>query len=117
MPRNYLDGGLIVGDSGSFLDSQRLKGVHLAMKSGMLAAETIFEALKKGDYSANTLKLYKDKIDKSYIKKELWKVRNFHQSFRNGLVDGCFSSSLQQFTGGAGIINPMRAHASHEAYK
>ncbi|HWS96583.1 MAG TPA: NAD(P)/FAD-dependent oxidoreductase, partial [Candidatus Methylomirabilis sp.] len=37
MPRNYVDGGLIVGDSGSFLDSQRLKGVHLAMKSGMLA--------------------------------------------------------------------------------
>ena len=81
MPRNYIDGGLIVGDSGSFLDSQRLKGVHLAMKSGMLAAETIFEALKKGDSSAETLKLYKEKIDHSYIKKELWKVRNFHQSF------------------------------------
>ena len=56
MPRNYVDGGLIVGDSGSFLDSQRLKGVHLAMKSGMLAAETIFEALKTGDTSAKTLK-------------------------------------------------------------
>ena len=63
MPRNYVDGGLIVGDSGSFLDSQRLKGVHLAMKSGMLAAETIFEALKSGDPSAKTLELYKDKID------------------------------------------------------
>src|SRR4029077_636149 len=37
MPRNYVDGGLIIGDSGSFLDSQRLKGIHLAMKSGMLA--------------------------------------------------------------------------------
>ena len=58
MPRNYVDGGLIVGDSGSFLDSQRLKGVHLAMKSGMLAAETIFEALKSGDTSAKTLELY-----------------------------------------------------------
>ena len=39
MPRNYVDGGLIVGDSGSFLDSQRLKGIHLAIKSGMLAAD------------------------------------------------------------------------------
>ena len=46
MPRNYVDGALIIGDSGSFLDSQRLKGIHMAMKSGMLAAETIFEALK-----------------------------------------------------------------------
>jgi len=46
MPRPYVDGGLIIGDAASFLDSQRLKGIHMAMKSGMLAAETIFEALK-----------------------------------------------------------------------
>jgi len=117
MPRNYLDGALIVGDSGSFLDSQRLKGVHLAMKSGMLAAETIFEALKNGDYSAETLKLYKEKIDHSYIKDELWKVRNFHQSFRHGLLEGFFYSGLQEMTGGAGLIDPMPAHAGHEAYR
>src|ERR1700690_3927707 len=116
MPRNYVDGGLIVGDSGSFLDSQRLKGVHLAIKSGMLAAETILDALKTGDASSKTLKLYKEKIDQSYIKKELWKVRNFHQSFHNGLLDGFILSGLQQLTGGRGLIDPMRAHAGHEAY-
>lgn len=116
MPRNYVDGGLIVGDSGSFLDSQRLKGVHLAMKSGMLAAETIFEALKSGDSSAKTLKLYKEKIDHSYIKDELWKVRNFHQGFHNGLLDGFFHSTMQQLTGGSGLIDPMRTHPGHEAY-
>jgi len=116
MPQNYLEGGLIVGDSGSFLDSQRLKGIHLAMKSGMLAAETIFESLKKQNYSANTLKLYKDKIDHSYIKEELWKVRNFHQSFRNGLLEGFFHSGLQQITGGHGLIDPMRAHEGYQAY-
>ncbi len=116
MPRNYVDGGLIVGDSGSLLDSQRLKGIHLAIKSGMLAAETIFEALKAGDTSAKTLKLYKDKIDQSYIKDELWKVRNFHQSFHNGLLDGFFYSGLQEITGGRGLIDPMRTHPGHEAY-
>ena len=116
LPRNYVDGGLIVGDAGSFLDSQRLKGVHLAMKSGMLAAETIFEALKKEDYSAKTLQAYKEKIDHSYIKTELWKVRNFHQSFRNGMLDGFFHSGLQQITGGRGLIDPMRVHAGYEAY-
>jgi electron-transferring-flavoprotein dehydrogenase len=116
MPRNYVDGGLIVGDSGSFLDSQRLKGVHLAMKSGMLAAETIFEALKSGDTSAKTLKLYKDKIDHSYIKQELWKVRNFHQSFRNGLLDGLVLSAFQEITGGHGLADPLRAHPGFEAY-
>src|SRR6516165_4709666 len=116
MPRSYVDGGLIVGDSGSFLDSQRLKGVHLAMKSGMLAAETIFEALKSGDTSAKTLKLYKDKIDHSYIKQELWKVRNFHQSFRNGLLDGLVLSAFQEITGGHGLVDPLRAHPGFEVY-
>jgi len=74
MPRNYLDGGLIIGDSGSFLDSQRLKGIHLAMKSGMLAAQTIFEALKTGDTSSKTLSAFPKKIEQSYIKKELWQA-------------------------------------------
>ncbi len=117
MPRNYVDGGLIVGDSGSFLDSQRLKGVHLAIKSGMLAAETILEALKKGDTSAKTLKAYKDKIDQSYIKKEMWKVRNFHQSFHNGLLDGLVLSGLQEITGGHGLIDPMHSQPGYEAYQ
>ncbi len=116
MPQNFLDGCLIVGDSGSFLDSQRLKGVHLAMKSGMLAAESIFESLKQQDYSANVLKSYKDKIDHSFIKEELWKVRNFHQSFSTGLLSGFIQSGLQQVTGGHGLIDPMRAHPGYEAY-
>ncbi len=116
MPRNYLDGGLVVGDSASFLDSQRLKGVHLAIKSGMLAAEAAFEALKVGDTSAKTLGLYKEKIDRSYIKEELWKVRNFHQSFHNGLLEGFVLTGLQQISGGRGLTDPMHARAGHEAY-
>src|SRR5450432_3075135 len=117
MPQNFFDGGLIVGDSGSFLDSQRLKGIHLAMKSGMLAAETIFDSLKKQDYSADALQLYKEKIDHSYIREELWKVRNFHQSFSAGLLNGFFYSGLQQLTGGRGLIDPMHGHEGYEAYK
>jgi electron-transferring-flavoprotein dehydrogenase len=116
MPRNYLDGALIVGDSGSFLDSQRLKGLHLAMKSGMLAAESIFEALKLQDYSANTLQSYKQKIDASYIKTELWRVRNFHQGFHNGLLEGFVNAGIGELTGGHGIIDPMRVHPGYERY-
>jgi len=117
MPRNYFDGGLIVGDSGSFLDSQRLKGIHMAMKSGMLAAETAFEALKAGDTSAKKLSVYQTKVENSYIKKELWKVRNFHQGFAHGQFRGFINTAFQQITGGRGLIDPMRAHAGHEAYK
>jgi electron-transferring-flavoprotein dehydrogenase len=117
MPRNYFDGGLIIGDSGSFLDSQKLKGIHLAIKSGMLAAETIFEALKAGDTSAKTLSVYRSKIEQSYIKKELWKVRNFHQGFAHGQFSGFINTAFQQITGGRGLVDPMHAHAGHEAYK
>jgi len=116
MPRNYVDGGLIIGDSGSFLDSQRLKGIHLAMKSGMLAAETIFEALKAGDTSAKTLSTFPAKVEQSYIKTELWKVRNFHQSFQHGMFRGFLHTAFQQITGGRGLIDPMRADPGYKHY-
>src|SRR5258708_13491783 len=86
----YVDGGLIIGDSGSFLDSQRLKGIHLAMKSGMLAAETIFEALKAGDSSAKTLSAFSKKFEQSYIKKKTLQWRNFHQSFHTVITRHSF---------------------------
>ncbi len=116
MPRNYVDGGLIIGDAGSFLDSQRLKGIHMAIKSGMLAAETIFDALKAGDTSAKTLSAFPKKIEASYIKKELWAVRNFHQSFKYGLYGGLFHTGLQFVTGGRGLIDPMHAEAGYKHY-
>ncbi|HEX9234206.1 MAG TPA: electron transfer flavoprotein-ubiquinone oxidoreductase [Candidatus Acidoferrum sp.] len=117
MPRNTADGVLIIGDSGSFLDSQRLKGIHLAMKSGMLAAETIFEALKTGDASAKTLGGFQSGVEQSYIRDEMWKVRNFHQSFQHGMFRGFFHTAFQQITGGRGLVDPMRAEAGYKHYK
>ncbi|PYU08712.1 MAG: electron transfer flavoprotein [Acidobacteria bacterium] len=114
MPRNTVDGALIIGDSGSFLDSQRLKGIHLAMKSGMLAAETIYQALKTGDASAKTLGGFQSRVEQSYIRDEMWKVRNFHQSFQHGMFRGFMHTAFQQITGGRGLIDPMRAE---EGYK
>jgi electron-transferring-flavoprotein dehydrogenase len=117
MPRNTVDGVLIVGDAGSFLDSQRLKGIHLAMKSGMLAAETIFQALKTGDTTARTLGIFQDRINQSYIRDELWKVRNFHQSFQHGMFRGFIQSAFQQVSGGRGLVDPMRSEAGYKHYK
>ncbi len=117
MPRNTVDGVLIIGDSGSFLDSQRLKGIHLAMKSGMLAAETIFEALKAGDSSTKTLGKFQQRVEQSYIRDEMWKVRNFHQSFQHGMFLGFLHTAFQQITGGRGLVDPMRAEAGYQHYK
>ena len=52
------DGWMIIGDSAGFLNSQRLKGIHLAIKSGMLAAETAFDAMTKNDFSAAMLETF-----------------------------------------------------------
>src|SRR5260370_9548170 len=117
MPRNKVDGALIIGDSGSFLDSQRLKGIHLAMKSGMLAAETIFEALKSGDTSNKTLGEFQKRVEQSYIRDELWKVRNFHQSFQHGMLRGFIQTAFQQISGGRGLVDPMRAEPGYNHYK
>lgn len=117
VPRTYVDGGLIIGDSASFLDSQKLKGIHMAIKSGMLAAETSFDALRANDFSAKKLSVFPDKVESSYIKKELWEVRNFHQSFQYGLFGGLFHAGLQFVTGGRGLIDPMRVRPGYEHYQ
>src|SRR5436309_2426725 len=94
---------VILGDSAGLLNSQRLKGIHLAIKSGMLAAETAFEALKKQDFSAATLSDYQKRVESSWIKDELWKVRNFHQGFEHGFWRGMLHAGLQQITAGRGL--------------
>jgi electron-transferring-flavoprotein dehydrogenase len=116
-PRNYVDGGLIIGDSASLLNSQRLKGIHTAVKSGMLAAETIYEALCANDTSANALKKYPEKIEHSWLKQELWAVRNFHQGFHDGLWTGLVHAGVQFVTGGRGLIDPLRAKPGYEEYR
>ncbi len=78
MPQFYADGVLLVGDCAGFLNSQRLKGIHTAIKSGMLAAQAIFEALLVEDYSKQQLKRYRQLVRESWITQELRRVRNFH---------------------------------------
>jgi electron-transferring-flavoprotein dehydrogenase len=100
IPRLAVDGGLIVGDSANLFISQKIKGIHVAMKSGMLAAETIFEALLKNDFSESQLSKYESSLYESKIGKELYKVRNFHQAFEKGLLSGLIKGGLQYFLGG-----------------
>jgi len=111
------NGWMILGDSAGFLNSQRLKGIHLAIKSGMLAAETAFAGMLKNDFSATTLAGYGRAVDSSWIKDELWKVRNFHQGFEHGFWHGMFHAALQQVTGGRGLHARYAAHAGHRRLK
>jgi len=113
IPRTSTDGALIVGDSAGFMNSQRLKGIHLAMKTGMLAAETVFQALVTGDYSAAALGQYERSWQSSWVKEELWKARNFHQGFDHGFWLGTLHSGLQLLTGGRGVRSRYPSRAGH----
>jgi electron-transferring-flavoprotein dehydrogenase len=109
------DGAMLIGDSAGFLNGQRLKGVHLAMKSGMLAAETTAEALSIGNFTERELASYRTRVESSWIRDELWKVRNFHQGFDKGLFGGLINSGIGLVTGGRGwgIKNRLLSEDGH----
>jgi electron-transferring-flavoprotein dehydrogenase len=115
MPKLYGDGFMILGDSGGFLNGARLKGIHLAIKSGILAAETAFAALLNEDFSANQLQQYDELFEASWAKEELWKQRNFHQAFNNGQLAGLLNAGLGIVTGGRGfgLTNKLEGHEGH----
>jgi electron-transferring-flavoprotein dehydrogenase len=116
MPRLYAGGLLIVGDSGAFLNGQRIKGIHTAMKSGMLAAETITTALSAGDFSDAALASYEDRIKSSWLFKELYPVRNFHGAFQAGRWLALINTGLQFLTGGRawGLFSKQHHVAGYE---
>ena len=114
LPRCHVDGGLIVGDAAGFLNSMRLKGIHLAMRSGMCAAEAAFDAIRSGDVSQAGLARFKTLVDSGPIRAELYPVRNVHQSFSHGLWAGLLYSGLSLVIGGWWFRDPMSAHAGHE---
>ncbi len=119
MPQLYADGVLLVGDCAGFLNSQRLKGIHTAIKSGMLAAEAIFEALLKEDFSAQQLQRYETLVKESWIMPELRKVRNFHAGFRKGRWLGIANAGFQFLTGGRswGLFDRAAGESGHAALK
>ncbi len=107
IPRVHMDGALIAGDAAGFLNSMRLKGIHLAMRTGMLAAEAAFDAVRAGDVSAGRLERYQRAIDAGDVRRELYPVRNVHQAFAHGLPAGVLYSGLALVTGGWWIRDPM----------
>jgi electron-transferring-flavoprotein dehydrogenase len=102
--RLHFPGGMIVGDAAGFVNVPALKGIHYAMRSGMLAAETAFEVVQPGRtaWSPGALETYDEAVRESYIWKDLKRVRNMRPAFRYGfaggaLVAGAALNSLGRF--------------------
>jgi electron-transferring-flavoprotein dehydrogenase len=114
LPECAVAGALIVGDAAGFLNSVRLKGVHLAMKSGMLAAETAFAAIVEGDTSEARLVQYDEQIRQSWIAAEMRPVQHVHQAFKYGLFGGLAFAGLQMLTKGWWIRQAVPSEPGHD---
>ena len=114
IPKVYMDGALIAGDAGGFLNSVRLKGIHLAMRTGMLAADAAFSAVRSGDTSEASLKSYQDAIDSGPVRRELYQVRNVHQMFERHLLAGLAFAGWSIVSGGWWFRDPVPSRAGHE---
>jgi electron-transferring-flavoprotein dehydrogenase len=106
VPKFYDDNLMIVGDSAGFLSTARLKGVHLAVRSGICAADSACEALIKNDTSKASLKRYENLVNSSFIYKELYPTRNFRAVMQNGMILGGIKMGIQLLTGGGCLFVP-----------
>jgi electron-transferring-flavoprotein dehydrogenase len=113
LPECAVAGALVAGDAGGFLNSLRLKGIHLAMKTGMLAAETAFDAVVDGDTSEARLKKYDEQIRRSWVGAELRPVKHVHQAFKYGLFGGMAFAGLQMLTNGWWIRQAVPSVPGH----
>ncbi len=107
LPKLVVDGGLFVGAGAQLHNTPALKGIHMALKSGMLAAQAVVEAVAKDDFSSSGLKSYAGQLDQSWIKKELWEGRNSAGALAKKGLSKMMHLGAQYITGGRGIVDPM----------
>ncbi len=115
LPKLTFPGGLLIGDTAGFLNVPKIKGNHTAMKSGMVAAEAIFENFTS-ETPAVECTSYTTKLKDSWLYKELTTVRNIRPAFNKGLWRGMMRSAWETITGGK-LSGTKRNHADHESLK
>lgn len=97
IPKLTFPGGLLIGDAAGFLNVPKIKGIHLAMQSGMLAAEACFAAFLTPSSSSIELTDYSEKVKQSWVTKELYQVRNIRPGFRYGLYWGLANAAFETY--------------------
>ncbi len=119
IPKLVFPGGLLVGCAAGFLNVPKIKGSHNAMKSGMLAAETLFEAFAAGDEGYGVLERYPETLGNSWVYQELRKVRNFRPAFAKlGLWGGMlFGGAELKLLGGRAPWTLHHRHPDHACLK
>ena len=118
LPKLAFPGGVLIGCEAGTLNMPKIKGTHTAMKSGMLAAESVFDALKGGSPGGDELTSYIDAFNDSWVYEELKRARNVRPSFRWGLWGGTLYTGFDQTVlRGHAPWTLKHAHADHETLK
>ena len=111
LPQMYMPGALLVGCDAGTLNMPKIKGSHTAMKSGILAAETIVDHLKNNKPLSNL----EEKLKKSWLLKELYKARNVKPSFKWGLIPAILFTGLDQIIFRGNLPFTLKhSHSDHE---
>lgn len=134
IPKLALDNAMVIGESGGLVNVPRLKGIHYAMKSAMMAADQAVSALKAGDFSEAALKPYEHAVrdttgSTGFIGREIHRYRLAKAHFKNGFWGGMVKAGLQEMLGGwwpggqpemesdAGHILKLSEFSGHSAQK
>ncbi len=116
LPKLTFPGGLLAGDCAGFLNLPKIKGVHTAMKSGTLAAECVFGHLAEGKDGAEVT-TFLPALKKSWLWKELWRVRNVRPAFHWGLLAGVAHAGLDGMILQGRVPWTFRNHHDHTQLK
>jgi electron-transferring-flavoprotein dehydrogenase len=117
MSKPAVDGAMFIGGCAAIHNAPALKGIHVGMKSGMLAAETAMAAVEQENFSAATLGAYTQKLEQSWVHAELWEGRNFAQAMAKKSPLKFIHLGAQYFTGGRGILDPMTIESDADTLK
>jgi electron-transferring-flavoprotein dehydrogenase len=117
LPELVFPGGIFIGCEAGFLNVPKIKGSHTAMKSGMLAAEAVHEALTNGDEGQGVLNSYVEKYENSWIAKELYQARNFRHYFRHGLLAGTILGGIELKVFRGNVPWTLKSHSDHDKLK
>lgn len=97
VPKLSFPGGILIGDTAGFLNVPKIKGTHMAMKSGIVAAEALFDDLSQSDAPGREVTDYPERLKQTWLWNELHQVRNIRPSFQRGLWGGLVYSALDTY--------------------
>jgi electron-transferring-flavoprotein dehydrogenase len=117
IPKLVFPGGAIVGCSAGFVNVPKIKGSHTAMKSGMVCAEALFEALGAAEGRIGALDAYPEKLKASWVWEELHRVRNIRPAFANGLWVGLAHAAIDTYIFRGKAPWTFRHHADNESLR